>query len=125
MAQMSLNIDEKSPFEQLLLVLDNTVSYLGLKEVAFKLDVAKSTLCDAMKDRNDRRWAQEWTLVVLEMLSDQYTDTANQFSKDILDAQARITRRFEVVLSDDEPTAEEVAAAKKLIARAERRKKAA
>lgn len=122
MTQMSLSIE---PFEQLLLVLDNAVTYLGLKEVAFKLDVAKSTLCDAIKNRNDRRWAQEWTLKVLELLADQYTDTGNQFAKSILDLQAAITRRFEVVTAGDEPTAEEIAAAERIIARCKRRKRAA
>lgn len=125
MSQMSLGIDEKPPFEQLLLVLDNAVTYLGLKEVAFKLDIAKSTLCDALKDRNDRRWALEWTVKVLEMLRDQYTETANQFSRSILDIQSAVTRRFEIVAIGDEPTDAEIEAAERMVARTKRRKKAA
>lgn len=125
MSQMSFGIDEKPPFEQLLLVIDNAVTYLGLKEVTFKLNVAKSTLCDAIKNRNDRRWAMEWTVEVLEMLREQYTDTANQYAKSILDLQAAVTRRFEVVAADDEPSDEEIAAAERLLTRAKRRRKKA
>lgn len=124
MGQMSLSYEDKAPWDVLLSALDNAVSYLGLKEVTFKLNVAKSTLCDALKDRNDRRWAQEWTLVVLGMLADSYNDTSNQFAKEILDALASVTRRFEVVLADDEPSPEELAAAQRVIDRAKRRKRA-
>ena len=100
----------------------DAVTHLGLKEVTFKLNVAKSTLCDALKDRNDRRWAQEWTLVVLEMLVDLYTDTGNQFAKAILDAQALVTRRF-VVVDDEEVSAAEIAAAERVLAIARKRRR--
>lgn len=124
MTQLALSYSDKAPWSVLLSALDNAVTHLGLKEVVSELDIAKSTLCDALHDRNDRRWAQEWTLKVLEMLSDRYTDTCNQLAKSILDAQARVTRRFEVVASEDEPTPEEIAAAQRLIARAKRRRAA-
>lgn len=125
MLQLSLRCAEKPPWEVLLSALAAAVDHLGLKEVAFKLDVAKSTLSDAKHDRNDRRWAQEWTLVVLEMLTDQYNETSNHLAKAILEAQAAVTRRFEVVALDDEPTPEEIAAAQRVIDRAKRRRKAA
>lgn len=125
MLQMSLPVQDKTPWDVLLTALDNAVSHLGLKEVTFKLNVAKSTLCDALKDRNDRRWAQEWTLVVLEMLADSYSETCNQLAKTILDAQAMATRRFEVVAIDDESTPEEIATFERVLARQMKRRRAA
>lgn len=123
MRQMSLPSTDKRPWDVLLLALDNAVTHLGLKEVTFKLNVAKSTLCDALKDRNDRRWAQEWTLTVLEMLVDQYNETSNQLARAILDAQAMVTRRFEIVAVDEGPTDAELEAAERVIAAAKRRRR--
>ena len=122
MSQMSLAYEDRTPWDVLLSALDDAVTHLGLKEVTFTLNVAKSTVCDALKDRNDRRWAQEWTLTVLEMLTDRYSETSNQFAKAILDAQAAVTRRFAVVLSEEEPTPEEIAAAERVLAAAKRRR---
>jgi hypothetical protein len=124
MRQMLMPMDDQTPWQRLLSRLSSAVDFLGLKEVAFKLDVAASTLSGAKQDKNDRRWAQEWTLVVLEMLADRYDETANQIAKAILDEQALMTRRFEVVSRDEEPTAEEIAAAERLLLRAKKRRAA-
>lgn len=118
MQQLSLSCDGPTPWEVLLNAIEDAVNHLGQKEVVFKLNTNKSTLSDALKDRNDRRWAQEWTLVVLEMLVNQYTETANQFAKAILDAQAAVTRRFEVVSVDEGPTDAEIEAAERVLAAA-------
>jgi predicted metal-binding transcription factor (methanogenesis marker protein 9) len=72
-----------------------------------------------------RRWAQEWTLAVLEMLADNYSETNNQFAKAILDAQAVVTRRFEVIASTDGPTDAEIAALERALADAKKRRRAA
>lgn len=122
MQQTALNLDDETPWERLRFVIDNAVHHLGLKEVVFKLNVAKSTVSDALGDKNDRRWAQEWTLVVLEMLVNQYTETSNQYAKAILDAQAALTRRFEVVALDEGPTDAEIEAAERVLAAAKKRK---
>lgn len=125
MRQLSLSWDRGEAWDKLRTALDNAVTHLGLKEVTFKLDVAKSTLCDALHDRNDRRWAQEWTLVVLSLLTSRGSESSDQLAKEILDAQAEVTSRFAVVLEDDEPTPEEIAAAERVITRAKRRRRAA
>jgi predicted metal-binding transcription factor (methanogenesis marker protein 9) len=125
MLQMTLGMQDRTPWEVLLSKIEDAVTYLGLKEVTFRLNVAKSTLCDALKDRNDRRWAQEWTLAVLEMLADNYSETNNQFAKAILDAQAVVTRRFEVIASTDGPTDAEIAALERALADAKKRRRAA
>lgn len=124
MRQLSMSYDGKETWSQLLSALDNAVTHLGLKEVVYKLNVAKSTVCDALHDRNDRRWAQEWTLVVLEMLADLYTETGNQLARAILEAQAAATRRF-YITDDDGPTPEEIAAAQRVLDAAKKRRRSA
>jgi hypothetical protein len=96
-----------------------------MKEVVFRLNAAKSTVSDSLGDKNDRHWRQEWTLDVLEMLRERYTETANQFMKAILDAQAEVSRRYEVIRPDEEPTDEEIEAAQRTLAKARRKKKSA
>lgn len=124
MQQLSLSCDGPTPWEVLLNAIEDAVNHLGQKEVVFKLNTNKSTLSDALKDRNDRHWRQEWTVAVLEMLVDQYNETANQHAKTILDALVVVTRRFEVVLVGDGPTDAEIEAAERVLAAAKRRKRA-
>lgn len=122
MLQMSMSYEDTTPWYRLLLVIEDAVNHLGQKDVVHELDIAKSTLSDALKDRNDRHWRQEWTLKVLELLANKYTDTANQYAKAILDAQALITRRFEVVALNEGPTDEEIAAAERVLDAAKKRR---
>ena len=125
MQQLSLAAPDLTPWDVLLGRIETAVHHLGLKEVVFRLNSAKSTVCDALKDRNDRRWAQEWTVAVLEMLRDEHTDTAAQLSHAILAAQASVTKRFEVVDADNEPTAEELETCDRVNAKLKRRRRAA
>lgn len=125
MGQMTLAYADRTPWDVLLSALDDAVTHLGLKEVTFKLNVAKSTVCDALKDRNDRRWAQEWTLVVLGMLADQYSETSNQFAKAILGEDDFEPARHRRLCIDDGPTLEEIAAAERVLAAAKKRRRAA
>lgn len=101
------------------------VNHLGVKEVTFKLDVAKSTLSEALNERNEKRWAASWTHVVLAMLASRHTDACDQLAKDIHVAQLATSLRFVVVDASDEPTPEEVAAAERVIAKVRGRKRAA
>lgn len=119
---MALEIADETPWERLRLVIDNAVHHLGVKEVVYRLNAAKSTVSDALGDKNDRHWRQEWTLVVLEMLADRYSETSNQYAKAIIDAQAAITRRFEVVSIDDAMTDEEIATLERLSAKAKKQR---
>lgn len=124
MRQLSLACDEKTGWPAVLAALDNAVTHLGLKEVTYKLDVAKSTLCDALHERNDRRWAHEWTCKVLEMLAARRTAASDQFAKAIVDAEAAITVRY-VVVEDEDVTPEEIAAAERVLAIARKRRRSA
>jgi hypothetical protein len=125
MRQLAIAYDDRSSWSALLACIDDAVTHLGLKEVCHTLDVAKSTVCDALHDRNDRRWAGEWTIKVLEMLRDRYSETSNQHMRAILDAHAAVTRRFEVVPVDDVPSEAEIAAAERVLSMAKRRRRAA
>ena len=122
MQQLPMSYDDTTPWTRLRGVIENAVNHLGQKDVVFELGIAKSTLSDALHDRNDRGWRHEWTVKVIEMLRDRYTETANAFMREILDAQAVITRRFEVVGIGDGPSDAEIEAAERLIAEAKRRK---
>lgn len=122
MRQLSLSYDGKDAWGAMLAALDDAVTHLGLKEVTFKLDVAKSTICDALHDRNDRRWAQQWTLTVLEMLAQRRTNTSDQLARAILEAQTTMTGRF-IVIEDEEVTPEEIAAAERVLEIARKRKR--
>jgi hypothetical protein len=122
MRQLPLSYE---PWPTLLAAIDDAVTHLGLKEVVYRLDVAKSIVCDALHDRNDRRWAQTWTLTVLGMLAERRSASSDQLAKSILDAQAVMTGRFAVVAEDEEPTAEEIAAAERVLEAAKRRRRVA
>lgn len=122
MRQLSLACDEKTGWAAVLAALDDAVTHLGLKEVTFKLDVAKSTLCDALHERNDRRWAQEWTCKVIEMLAARHTATSDQYAKAILDALAAPSIRY-AVIEDEQVTPEEIAAAERVLAIARKRRR--
>lgn len=119
--------------EAWLLMLESiraAVSHLGLKEVTYETDVAKTTLSEALNERverkeGDKRWAAEWTLVVLAMLEQRHTDTCDQFASAILEAQAALSTRFVIADASDEPTDDEVAAAQRVIEKARKRKRAA
>jgi hypothetical protein len=127
MRQMAMSYEDVTPWDTLRLTISNAVHYLGMKEVVFRLNAAKSTVSAALGGESgagtgERHWRQEWTCVVLEMLRDRYTDTGNQFMESILDAQAAITRRFEVVSAEDAMTDEEIATLDRLSAKAKKLK---
>ncbi len=56
-------------WQKQLEVLRAAVRHLGLKEVSFELDVSGSMLSDSLNERDRKRWAAEWTQVVIAMLS--------------------------------------------------------
>jgi hypothetical protein len=121
MRQLSLPCDDAAGWPALLHALDDAVTYLGLKEVCYRLDVAKSTICDALHDRNDRRWAHEWTCVVLEMLAERRSEICRELARAILAPQAALAGGMAVV-DDDGPTDEEIAAAERVLEAAKKRK---
>lgn len=105
--------------------LNAAVDHLGRKDVLYELNVAKTTLSEALGETNDKRCAAEWIFKVLAMLTMRGDDKSAQLQHDILAAFTVVTPRFTVVDTSDEPTPEEVAATEALVAKSRRRKRAA
>lgn len=101
------------------------VSFLGPKDVQDELDINKTTLSEALNEQRDRRWAAEWTHIVIAMLDRQHTAAADEMVKRILEAQAALSSRYTVVDASDEPTPQEIAAAERVLAKVRSRKRAA
>lgn len=94
------------------------VNYLGLKEVAFELDVSGSLLCDALNERDRKRWAGEWTHVVKAMLVAKRDDIASKLLRQLVEGDVANTP---FAVDDSEITEAEIAAAEAVIASAKRR----
>lgn len=109
----------------MLEVIRAAVAHLGPKEVEHELDVNKSTLSESLNEQRDRRWAAEWTHVVIAMLDRQHTKASDELIKRILDAQVALSTRFVIADASDEPTPQEIAAAERVIAKVRARKRAA
>jgi len=87
----------------------SAVNYLGLKEVAFELDVSGSSLCDALNERDRKRWAAEWTHVLKAMLASKRDAIADDMLRALLDGDVATTP-FDIT-EPVELTSEELAAA--------------
>lgn len=84
MSQLAISFDAawagREAWQSQLDVLRAAVTHLTPKEVLDTIDVAKSTLSEALHERNDKRWAAEWTHVIKAMLAKRYDDV----SRDLL-----------------------------------------
>jgi len=69
----------------------SAVHYLGLKEVSFALDVSGSAVSDALNERDRKRWAAEWTHVLIAMLVRKGDDIAESMILAIEQARVAIT----------------------------------
>jgi hypothetical protein len=63
---------------QQLETLRAAVAHLEPKNVLFELDISKSTLSEALNEKNDKRWAAEWTHIVKSMLSQRYDELSRE-----------------------------------------------
>lgn len=73
-------------WERQLEVLRTAVLHLSHKDVVDQLDTNRSTLSDALSERNDRRWAGEWTPVVIRMLTERGDATSLDLLRQWADA---------------------------------------
>lgn len=90
-------------------VLRLAVNHLGLKEVAFTLDIAGSMLSDALNERDRKRWAGEWTDKLKAMLVKRRDETALDLLRQLLELDVA---HSPFVVTDDVPlTPEEESAA--------------
>lgn len=67
------------------------VAHLSAKEVSYELDVSCSQLSDAMAERDRKRWAGEWTLVVLAMLEAKHDEVADSLARAIIESHAALS----------------------------------
>ena len=112
-------------WQRVLEVFRAAVTHLGAKDVQDQCDVAKSTLSEALNEKNDKRVAGEWLCTVIAMLDAQHTKAGDELLKRLLDAIAGLSTRYVVSDASDEPTPEEVAAAERVLAKVRARKRAA
>ncbi len=64
--------------------LRSALAYLGLKDVAFELDVGSTYVGDALSERDRKRWACEWTFVIKRMLQKRGDVLALQLLRNIV-----------------------------------------
>lgn len=96
-------------WKQRIEVLRVAVRHLGLKEVAFTLDVAGSLLSDSLNERDRKRWAGEWTDVLKQMLLAKRDDTALDIYRQLVELDVA---HSSFAITEDAPiTPEEEAAA--------------
>ena len=119
-------------WEAQLEVLRSAVSHLGAKEVAFQLDINRSTVSESLhppssnqskggEPRYERRWAAEWTHTVKAMLAARIGD---QVAFDLLKRLCEtdvVTTPF-IVDEPVEMTPEEEVAVERLLEKLRRRK---
>ena len=74
-----------------LAVLRAAVDHLTPKEVLDVIDVNKSTLSDALHERNEKRWAARWTHIVKAMLSKRYDEVSIDLLQRLCEADLAVT----------------------------------
>lgn len=72
-------------------ILRAAVTHLTPKEVLFELGIAKSTLSEALGEKNDKRWAAEWTHVIKAMLSQRYDEVSIELLQKLCEADVIVT----------------------------------
>lgn len=78
-------------WQRQLLVLRTVVEHLGRKEVAFELDISGSQLSDSLNERDRKRWAAEWTHVVLAMLAMRRDETSRALLRQVAESGMAVT----------------------------------
>lgn len=117
--------DDENQIGGALAVLNAAIEHLGRKNVLEEIDVNKTTLSEALGEKNDKRVAAEWVFKVLAMLTLKGDERSAELQREILAALAALAPRHQVVDASDEPTPEEIEAAERVLAKSRRRKKAA
>lgn len=111
-------------WEHELAALSDAVTFLTVKEVAYQLDVSKSAIDDALKERKndngtEKRWASKWTHVVIAMLVQRNDPRGNDILERLLEAPTLGTR---YILDEADHSDQQVEAAQAIVDGARRRK---
>ncbi len=99
----------KEAWQRQLDAIRSAVKHLGLKEVAFVLDVSGTHLSDAMNERERKVWHAHWTHTLKAMLAGKHGDeSAADLLRAIVEADVAATPfaiTLDVVLSPEEEAA--------------------
>lgn len=77
-------------WQRLLEVLRTATEHLGRKEVAYEIDVSGSALSDALNERDRKRWAAEWLMIMLAALSQRTDDVSRSLALQIVEQVAAV-----------------------------------
>lgn len=72
-------------------VIRAAVIHLTPKEVLDQIDVNKSSLSEALHERNDKRVAAEWIHIIKAMLSQRYDDVSQDLLRKLCDLDMTVT----------------------------------
>ncbi len=72
-------------------VIRAAVIHLTPKEVIDEIDIAKSTLSQALSEAADKRWAAEWTHVVKTMLARRHDDVSTDLLRKLCEHDTTVT----------------------------------
>lgn len=93
--QLSLTYDPRTTGSETWLrqleAIRLAVNHLGAKEVSFALDISGSMVSDALNERDRKRWAAEWTHVVVAMLIKRGDEAALGLVRQIFEAALEAT----------------------------------
>lgn len=103
-------------------ILREAADHLERKNVIVELDIAPSTLSDAIKDKNDKRWAGEWIFTILAMLTKRGDEESASLQRQILEAFAALAPAFVIADANDEPSDEWIAETERELAKAKAKK---
>jgi hypothetical protein len=78
-------------WQEQLEIIRAAVKHLTPKEVLFELDIAKSTLSEALAEQNSKRWAAEWTHILKAMLAQRFDDVSIELLRKLCEADMTVT----------------------------------
>lgn len=126
MAQLALVYKPAATAEQLYImergILSEGVAHVGLKKFADEIGVSRQLVSDSVEERDRKRWAAEWTHVLIVMLTRQGDEIARDIVQRLIGVRA-INTQFVVTDVDDEPSPEEEQAIERYAEKVKRRRK--
>lgn len=126
MGQLALVYKPATTGQQLheaeLAIIADGVACVGLKAFADELGVSRQAVSDAQAERDRKRWASEWTHVLIVMLMRRGDAAAVSIVRRLIEHRAMGTPFF-VVDESDVMTDAEVAAAERAAEKAKRQRR--
>jgi len=125
-SQLALVYKPATTGEQLhhdeLAIIADGVACVGIKALADELGVSRQMVSDAQAERDRKRWASEWTCVLIVMLMRRADTTAVEIVRRLIEHRTMGTP-FLVIDEADAVTDAELAAAERVVERAKRNRR--